>query len=246
MAKLSYNRTDHILKVLKVVNRIPSVPWITETFYGVKPSENKVNCAGINMDYPVGLAAGIDRTGEFCNIAASYGVSFVEIGPVYDIPETIEILRKNKPRIPVLADLSGRDDEKSFSLLYDFVSAVVLNIPNLVFEAAPVDRILQLRQYNDEYRPVLFRVNADISKEKLDVVMDYALSSGIDGILAPVTMLEKVVEMAMGHMDIICYGIFEKASDVKDALDKGAAAVAVSNKPGAYGPSFIKNIIKNL
>lgn len=246
MAKLSYNKSDSILKVLRVVNRIPLITWLTETLYKAKTIPDKVNCAGVTFEHPVGLSSGIDRTGEFCNIAASYGVSFVEIGPLYDVRAAIANLRTNPPVIPVLANLSGKDDLRSFSLIYDFVDAVVLNIPVLGFEAGPIDRILQMRQYNDQYRPVLFRIVPEISAEKLDKVIDYALGSGIDGLMVPSSMLEKVVPMARGHMEIICYGMFENASDVEAALSSGAAAVAITNRPGTYGPSFIKRLLKGL
>lgn len=246
MAKLSYNKSDHILRMLRAINRIPGITWMTEALYGVKPSGEKINCAGVNMAHPVGLASGLDRNGEFCNIAASYGVSFVEIGPLYDVRAAIANLRANPSRIPVLANLSGKEDERSFSLINDFVDAIVLNIPPLMFDPAPVDRILQLRQFNDDYRPIIFRVNADINDEKLEKVVDYALSSGIDGFMVPVVMLDKMIGMLKGHLDIICYGLFENAAAVSDALKSGAAAVAISNKPGMYGPSFIKKILKNL
>ena len=47
-----------------------------------------------------------------------------------------------------------------------------------------VDRLLNLRMYYDNYRPILLKVSPDLSKEQLDDIVDYCLRSGIDGIVA--------------------------------------------------------------
>lgn len=244
--QLKTGRSDRILRFLKVWNRIPFVTRITDMFYGVKPSEQKVSCAGMTFDHPLGIAGGIDTTGEFCNIAASYGAGFVEIGPLDDIMAAINNLRSNPSPVPVLAVIPDSDAEKTFALLYDFVDAVVADINESEFDSDSMEMILQLRLYNDEYKPVFFRIPPGMTEEKLDEVMDYALSRGVDGIMAPGEKLEKVAEMALEHMDIICYGHFEDASAVAAALKGGAKAVAITDKPGEMKPSFIKKVIKNI
>ena len=47
-----------------------------------------------------------------------------------------------------------------------------------------IDRLLSLRMYYDEYRPILLKVSPDLSHEQLDEIIDYSLRSGIDGIVA--------------------------------------------------------------
>lgn len=242
------DKIDRILSRLRILNRIPGINCLIDLFYGVKPSAEKIACAGMTFDYPVGVAGGIDASGEFCGIAASSGASFVEIGPVEDVDATIDNLRRNPSPIPVLAVLPGKEDERVFALLYDFVDAVVFDITETEVDCDSFERILQMRIYNDEYKPVFFRIPPylNMPEEKIDEVMDYALGSGVDGIMVPRKMLGKVVGMALGHLDIICCGHFDSASEVVETLKAGAKAVAITDRPGEIQRSFIKNVIKNI
>lgn len=117
----------------------------------------------------------------------------------------LEHLKKEKPEVIVAANISkntssinedaAKDYERSFGLLYDFVDMFVINIscPNVVgltalqdisFLSEIVDRLLDLRMYYDQYRPILLKVSPDLSHEQLDEIIDYSLRSGIDGIVA--------------------------------------------------------------
>lgn len=118
---------------------------------------------------------------------------------------TVNQLQKDKPKIVVGGNISkakttanqdaGKDLEKCFSLLYDFVDYFVINIscPNVKdldklqdTESLSdiIDRLLTLRRYFDDYRPILFKVSPDIPKSHLDEIIDLILVSGIDGIVA--------------------------------------------------------------
>jgi dihydroorotate dehydrogenase len=90
---------------------------------------------------------------------------------------------------------AAKDYESAFALLYDFVDMFVVNIscPNVVgltalqdmnFLSDIIDRLLNLRMYYDEYRPILLKVSPDLSHEQLDEIIDYSLRSGVDGIVA--------------------------------------------------------------
>lgn len=121
------------------------------------------------------------------------------------VKNAVEHLKKVKPEVIVAANISknstsinedaARDYETSFALLYDFVDMFVVNVscPNVVgltalqditFLSDIVDRLLDLRMYYDEYRPILLKVSPDLSHEQLDEIIDYCLRSGIDGIVA--------------------------------------------------------------
>lgn len=118
---------------------------------------------------------------------------------------TVERLKKDTPTIPIGGNISkghntpnelaGKDYEKCFSLLYDFVDYFVINVscPNVKdldklqdVESLSdiVDRLLTHRRYSDEYKPILFKLSPDISKNQLDEIIDLVLISGIDGIVA--------------------------------------------------------------
>lgn len=121
------------------------------------------------------------------------------------VRNAVEHLKKVRPEVVVAANISknttsinedaAKDYEKSFGLLYDFVDMFVVNIscPNVVgltalqditFLSEIVDKLLDLRMYYDNYRPILLKVSPDLSHQQLDEIIDYCLRSGIDGIVA--------------------------------------------------------------
>jgi dihydroorotate dehydrogenase len=121
------------------------------------------------------------------------------------VKNALEHLKKERPNVIVAANISkntssineeaAKDYETSFGLLYDFVDMFVINIscPNVVglthlqdisFLSEIIDKLLALRLYYDEYRPILLKVSPDLSHAQLDEIIDYSLRSGIDGIVA--------------------------------------------------------------
>lgn len=121
------------------------------------------------------------------------------------VKNAVEHLKNERPNVIVAANISknttsineeaAKDYETSFGLLYDFVDMFVINIscPNVVgltalqditFLSEIVDKLLALRMYYDEYRPILLKVSPDLSHQQLDEIIDYSLRSGIDGIVA--------------------------------------------------------------
>lgn len=121
------------------------------------------------------------------------------------VKNAVEHLKKHRPEVIVAANISknttsinedaAKDYEKAFGLLYDFVDMFVVNIscPNVVgltslqdisFLSEIVDKLLDLRMYFDDYRPILLKVSPDLSHQQLDEIIDYCLRSGIDGIVA--------------------------------------------------------------
>lgn len=121
------------------------------------------------------------------------------------VKNAVEHLKREKPETIVAANISkntssinedaSKDYESAFALLYDFVDMFVINIscPNVVglselqdvsFLSEIVDKLLDLRMYFDEYRPILIKVSPDVPHQQLDEIIDYAMLSGIDGVVA--------------------------------------------------------------
>lgn len=121
------------------------------------------------------------------------------------VKNAIEHLKKEKPGVIVAANISknsssmndeaSKDYETAFALLYDFVDMFVINLscPNVVglaklqdvsFLSDIMDKLLGLRMYFDEYRPILVKVSPDIPPQQLDEIIEYILMSGVDGIVA--------------------------------------------------------------
>lgn len=118
---------------------------------------------------------------------------------------TVGRLQKNPPNLIIGGNIAkntdtpnqdaGADYEKAFSLLYDYVDYFVINVScpnvknltdlqNLESTADIIDRLLVLRRYFDDYRPILMKISPDISREHLDSLLDLMLISGIDGVVA--------------------------------------------------------------
>ena len=88
-----------------------------------------------------------------------------------------------------------KDYEKSFAILYDFVDYFVINVscPNVKdlrklqdinSLSEIIDKLLALRRYFDEYRPILLKLSLDIPVSQLDEIIDLVLVSGLDGVIA--------------------------------------------------------------
>ncbi len=117
----------------------------------------------------------------------------------------VEYIKKHKPNCVLGGNLSKnstvsnedapKDYEKSFALLYDFVDYFVLNVscPNvknldklqdISLLSEIIDRLLTLRRYSDDYRPILLKISPDIPIKQLDEIIELVLVSGLDGVIA--------------------------------------------------------------
>lgn len=121
------------------------------------------------------------------------------------VKKVVENLKRRHPNVIVAANITknndtsledaGKDYEKVFALTYDFVDMFVLNIscPNVVglgklqsadYLAGIIDKVLTMRQFYDDYKPILIKVSPDLDKGVLDDIIELALLSGVDGIVA--------------------------------------------------------------
>lgn len=118
---------------------------------------------------------------------------------------SVDYIKNNKPNCIIGGNLSKnstttnenapKDYEKSFSYLYDFVDYFVLNVScpnvkdldklqNIDNLSEIIDRLLTLRRYFDDYRPILLKISPDIPYQQLDEIIDLVLVSGLDGVIA--------------------------------------------------------------
>lgn len=130
----------------------------------------------------------------------------------HGVKYVVEQLKKNKPNVIIGGNISKasttsnedawKDLEKSFSILYDFVDYFTLNVscPNVKdltklqdinTLSEIIDKLLTLRRYFDDYRPILLKLSPDIPKAQLDEIIDMVLISGIDGVIATNTTRER-------------------------------------------------------
>lgn len=89
----------------------------------------------------------------------------------------------------------AEDYKSAFSLIYDSVDMIVINIscPNVegltdlqdVSSLSDImDTLLDMRASFDQYKPVLLKLSPDLARPQIDDILGYAMRSGIDGIVA--------------------------------------------------------------
>ncbi len=123
----------------------------------------------------------------------------------HGVKYAVEYIKKHHPNCIIGGNISKstgvsnedapKDYEKSFAILYDFVDYFVLNVscPNVKdlcklqdinALSEIIDRLLALRRYFDDYRPILLKLSPDIPFRQLDEIIDLVLVSGLDGVIA--------------------------------------------------------------
>ena len=232
------------LRILKIA---PFLRPVAQAFYKRSAPVLKKELMGLKFSGPIGVAAGIDKRGEYTDVIACYSPSFVEIGPLRDVMFAIRHLQQRTEDICVLGNLSNsKDIERSFSLIYDFVDAIVLNISLNTSVSKVIDHLLELRRYNDTYKPIIFKLFPDLTQEVLDQLADYMLRSGIDGVMVNAEFVDIIREKTQGLLPVIAIAEISKPERAAQMLDMGADLIAVNNSPFHYGPTLIKRINKYL
>jgi len=241
---MTANRSIPSLRILRFARFLRPV---IQSFYKRTYPALKKELMGLEFSGPIGVAAGIDKNGEFTDEVACYSPSFIEIGPLRNVMHAIPHLQERTEDIIVLGNLSNtKDIERSFSLIYDFVDAIVLNVALNTSVSKVIDHLLELRRYNDTYKPIIFKLFPDLTPDALDQVADYALSSGVDGFMVNAEFVPIVQEKTLGLMPIIAIAQISTPERAAQLLDTGADLIAVSNSPFHYGPALIKRINKYL
>ena len=241
---MTAHRTIPALRILKFA---PFLRPVVRAFYKRTTPTLKQELMGLSFSGPIGVAAGVDKSGEFTDIIACYSPSFIEIGPLRDVMSTIKHLQDRSEDILILGNLSNtKNIERSFSLIYDFVDAIVLNVSLNSTVSQIIDHLLELRRYNDTYKPIIFKLYPDLTPEALDELADYMLRSGIDAVMVNATLVPTIREKTHGLMPVIAHALISSPEYAAQLLDTGADLIAVSNSPFHYGPSLIKRINKYL
>lgn len=225
-----------IFKCLGLSRRLPFVSTFTRWMFKKENRSLHREVFGIDFPNPVGLAAGLDKNGEYYNQLSDFGFSFIEIGSLtpepqpgnpkprlFRVPRDKAIInhmginnkgvknallhiQKDSPRVILAASLAKsskslsdaeilRDYTTSFSLMYDFVDMFVINIscPNvhgmtaledITYLSDILDELLRIRMSYDSAKPILIKLSPDIDREQMHQILDYAMLSGIDGVVA--------------------------------------------------------------
>ena len=71
-----------VFNLIKLLNYIPGVGWITGLLYDIKHPKLERDIFGIKFKNPVGLAAGFDKDAKLFKELSNFGFGFIEIGTV--------------------------------------------------------------------------------------------------------------------------------------------------------------------
>lgn len=236
------------LSALRILKFAPFLRPVANALYNRSTPTLEKELMGLRFSSPIGVAAGVDKRGEYTDIIDCYSPSFIEIGPIRDdVLYTIKHLQSRKEDIQVLCNLSNtKDIERAFSLIYDFVDAFVLNVSLNSSVSKIIDHLLELRRYNDAYKPIIFKLFPNLTMEVLDELADYMLRSGIDAVMVNAEFIPLIREKTQGLLPVIAIAEISTPERAAQMLDTGADLIAVSNSPFHYGPALIKRIIKYL
>jgi len=84
-----------VFTLIRMVNRLPGVPFLIRSLYQVKHTKLERKLFGITFKNPVGLAAGFDKDARLYRELSNFGFGFVEIGTLTPKPQ----LGKPKKRL---------------------------------------------------------------------------------------------------------------------------------------------------
>ena len=129
-----------------------------------------------------------------------------------DISQTIRNLNGKTRLGEVIARLSksrnyqfngsSKGTDMSFGLLYNFVdSFIIADYDDLDDD---IDPLINLRMYNDEYKPIFLEVKSSLLYEELDEILAYSMLSNIDGLyIKNPRLLKYALEKAKGNLSFI-------------------------------------------
>jgi dihydroorotate dehydrogenase len=119
---------------------------------------------------------------------------------------------RNRQQVPVGGNLSKNattynvqspaDYERCFALLYNEVDYITVNVscPNVSnltqlqdreILTQIIDRLVNVRHYRDEYKPILLKISPDLNLAQLDDIIDLVREKGVDGIVAVNTTVSR-------------------------------------------------------
>lgn len=188
------------------------------------------------------------------------------------VRHAVEQLKKRRPEIVVGGNISKnsltsnedapKDYERSFAFLYDFVDFFVINVscPNvkdlcklqdIKSLSEIVDRLVMLRKYYDEYRPILLKISPDLGQGAIDEVIELVQISGLDGIVATNTtrtrdnlVTDKQTVEAIGNGGMSGAPLFKRSLElVKYISKKTEGQVPIVAVGGIMTPQQAKEML---
>lgn len=243
----------HTLLILKY---LPFLRKALRPFLAVRNSSLEREFNGTVYRNPVGISAGIDREGYFYRELSTFGPSFIELGPAKKVDNILSNLRSHSEKnVRIIVNLNGRKSsaensdlkeiERSCSLLYDFADALTISVSGPGYQSV-IDRVLTIRQYNDDFKPVAVKIAGKMDEEEVEPIVRYALQNGVDAIEVADILFDKVYAIAGGIVPIIVISALTGENDASMLLQKGASFIAYMPRKSLGGLLRVRKILSNL
>lgn len=238
--------------ILRVIDRMTVVRAVLGNLTRTRKTK-PLEIAGLTFGTPLGTAPGCDTNASFYNTLASFGASFVIVGPTELKPSDrccgVHALIKNLKERRCKAIIGGavnccrsdhntdsRNIETTFAMLYDFVDFIVL-CPDADKEMSTIDEsftdiadnVLSLRLFYEQYKPLFLRIPTGISISQIEDLLLYCLSSGIDGVVVDKQLVAFVKEKSESRLTIMATVDSQTdTASVNEILADGASLIAFS------------------
>lgn len=235
------------IRYFSLIGKLPCGRLFNRWIHGNKPEGLQREVFGLYFYNPVGLGAGLDRYGELYNDLSDLGFSFVEIGPIgtKDISRAIRNVQ-NDPQRDILALCIDEDHFNAFSLAYDFFDLFVIDLganPN----ADVLDRILEARIAEQNYKPVVVKLPDNITNSDLENMIGYCLMNGVDGIeLRTTELVRRTASYSNGKLPIIANCHIDTPEQALEALAAGASLVEIRTGLLREGPGIVRQTLDYL
>ena len=145
----------------------------------------------------------------------------------------------------------SEDISRSFSLVYDFASFLIINPDgqnginalDISDTVSTLDSLLNLRLCYEKYTPIYLRVSEAVTTDELKTILTYCRLSGIDGMFTPLCKVNPIKELTEGRFPIIA--CVTTPEDAIISLKSGAKLVEMQSSAWQMG-KLLKELEKGI
>jgi dihydroorotate dehydrogenase len=225
---------------------------------------------GLTFNNPLGLAAGVDRTGALLPALRAYGFGHIEIGTI--TPETGHALPRRPPvsRVPIGANIASSRHGLDAQVIEDYDSLLRSVLPHCDYVVANlsapglgrngntpgVDVLARrlsvvrdvLSAVGGRHVPVLLKLEAGPSSASFPAAIMAARSSGLDGVVLVSDCTRRLGQICayLDGLAVVSVGGVTSAEDVKVRLAAGAALVQVHRTFATGGAKRVRRILDGI
>lgn len=225
---------------------------------------------GLHFPNPIGLAAGIDRTGEYAPSLLGSGFGHVEIGTINSEAGLATPLRRtdNGARLginigslrPGLDDLVIEDFETRLRQAAPIADYVAANLTAPAMQRSGnspgIDQLVRrLSRVRDEISeadgrrlPLLVKLDGGAIGDPIPAAVTAARVHGLDGIVLVSDRLRRIEEIRdhMAALTLISVGGIQTAADIRARLAAGASMVQIHRAFADGGKQLLFRMLADL